>query len=61
MQKNQTIKFCMEMKPNKIPSPVECNHLVIVVRIDEYVVDVSLATTSGDDCSTAVAIHGEIP
>ena len=44
-----------------IPSPVESNHFVIVVRINKHIVDISLAAATGNDRSTAVAIRRKIP
>ncbi len=45
----------------KIPSPIQSDHFVIIVRIVKNVVDVALSAASGDYGSTAVTIHGVIP
>lgn len=44
-----------------IPGPVEGDHFVIVVGIDEDVVDVALAAAACDHCAAVVAVRREIP
>lgn len=60
MQKKRTKKKS-EFKIQNIPSPIQSDHFVIIVRIVEHVVDVALATAPGDDGPAAVTIHGVIP
>ena len=53
--------FQLKKTDPSLPSPVESNHFVVVVRVDKDVINVALATASSDYSSPIVSVSCVIP